>query len=142
MTRQRERPMSPGRTPPFLQAMAIAQAAYLLFGGLWPLLHMRSFVAVTGPKVDLWLVRTVAGLLVVIGGTLAREAGRGAPQPGTCNIAAGTSLVLGLVSLFSAAAGRIRPIYLLDGAIHLSLVMGWAIVFIQEGRRRGTSLPS
>jgi hypothetical protein len=35
--------------------------------GVWPLVHVASFEAVLGPKVDRWLVRTVAGLLVVNG---------------------------------------------------------------------------
>ncbi len=36
-------------------------------GGLWPLLHMRSFEQVLGPKTDRWLVRTVAGLMLASG---------------------------------------------------------------------------
>ena len=32
-----------------------------LAGGLWPLLHIRSFEWVFGPKTDRWLVKTVAG---------------------------------------------------------------------------------
>ena len=38
-----------------------------LVGGLWPLLHISSFEKVFGPKIDRWLVKTVAGLLVVNG---------------------------------------------------------------------------
>ena len=34
-------------------------------GGLWPLLHISSFEMVFGPKTDRWLVKTVAGLLMV-----------------------------------------------------------------------------
>jgi hypothetical protein len=36
-------------------------------GGLWPLLHISSFEMVFGPKTDRWLVKTVAGLLMVNG---------------------------------------------------------------------------
>ena len=36
-----------------------------LVGGLWPLLHISSFEMVFGPKADRWLVKTVAGLLMV-----------------------------------------------------------------------------
>lgn len=111
----------------WLRVIAAAQAAYLLVGGLWPLSHMASFVAVTGPKADLWLVRTVAGLLVVIGGTLAGQVVVGGVPRTAWNIAAGASLVLGLVSIVSAAAGRIWPVYFLDGAIHLGLVLAWAV---------------
>ena len=38
---------------------------------------MRSFLAVTGPKTDLWLVRTVGVVVLAIGVTLAVAATRG-----------------------------------------------------------------
>jgi uncharacterized membrane protein len=35
-------------------------------GGVWPLVHMRSFEAALGPKIDRWLVYTVACLMTTI----------------------------------------------------------------------------
>jgi hypothetical protein len=49
--------------------LARLQGAANLVGGLWPLLHLKSFEAVFGPKTDRWLVKTVSGLLVVNGVT-------------------------------------------------------------------------
>jgi hypothetical protein len=37
------------------RAIAGTQGTYFLLTGVWPLLHMRSFLTVTGPKTDLWL---------------------------------------------------------------------------------------
>ena len=45
----------------------MCQAGYYLLTALWPLFHMDSFLKVTGPKTDLWLVKTVSVLLVAIG---------------------------------------------------------------------------
>jgi hypothetical protein len=42
------------------------QAAYYLATGLWPLVHLPSFEAVTGPKTDDWLVHMVGLLAGVI----------------------------------------------------------------------------
>lgn len=36
---------------------------YYLMTGIWPLLHIRSFVWMTGPKTDRWLVKAVGGLV-------------------------------------------------------------------------------
>jgi hypothetical protein len=44
--------------------LARAHGAFNVVSGLWPLLHLPSFELVSGPKVDRWLVRTVAGLLL------------------------------------------------------------------------------
>lgn len=49
--------------------VARAQDGFNSLGDLWPLLHMRSFEAVLGPKTDRWLVRTVAGLMLTNGET-------------------------------------------------------------------------
>ncbi|WP_255474082.1 hypothetical protein [Pontibacter qinzhouensis] len=46
------------------------QGSYWAITGIWPLVHMPSFIWVSGPKTDLWLVRTVGLLLTVIGFTL------------------------------------------------------------------------
>ena len=40
---------------------------YFMLTGIWPVVHMPSFIAVTGPKTDLWLVRTVGLLIAGIG---------------------------------------------------------------------------
>jgi len=47
--------------------LPVAQGVYFLLTGIWPLLSMRTFEAVTGPKVDRWLVKTVGVLVAVIG---------------------------------------------------------------------------
>ncbi|MGH7661110.1 MAG: hypothetical protein ACRENA_09390 [Vulcanimicrobiaceae bacterium] len=43
------------------------QAGYYIATGIWPLLSMRSFEAITGPKTDRWLVRMVGLLAATIG---------------------------------------------------------------------------
>jgi hypothetical protein len=53
-----------------LRRTATLQAAYFLVTGLWPIVSRPTFEAVTGPKTDYWLVRTVGALASVIGTTL------------------------------------------------------------------------
>jgi 8-oxo-dGTP pyrophosphatase MutT (NUDIX family) len=43
---------------------------FYLLTGIWPLLHIQSFQSVTGPKTDLWLVKTAGVLITVIGAVL------------------------------------------------------------------------
>jgi len=42
------------------------QAIYYFATGLWPLVHLQSFLLVTGEKTDLWLVYMVALLTLGI----------------------------------------------------------------------------
>lgn len=73
----------------------------LLLTVLWSLLSIDTFQKVTGPKTDLWLVKTVG----VIGAVL-----------GVSGLAA--------VDVFYVAKGRISPVYLLDAAAELALAGG------------------
>ena len=49
------------------------QGLYYLISGAWPLIHFASFEALSGPKRDRWLVRTVGMLTTAIGLTLLRR---------------------------------------------------------------------
>jgi hypothetical protein len=96
---------------------------------------MRSFEAVTGPKVDRWLVRTVGGLLGVVGGALGSAARHGRVTPEIRALGAGTAAVLAVIDCTYVARKRISPIYLLDAAAEVGLVAGWAVA--EPGRSSG-----
>ena len=59
--------------PPTEEAIRLArlQAIFYIATGVWPFVSIRTFEAVTGPKVDRWLVKTVGALVAVIGCALA-----------------------------------------------------------------------
>lgn len=50
-------------------SVARAQGAFNVVSGVWPLVGMRSFEAVYGPRTDRWLAYTVAGPLTTVGVT-------------------------------------------------------------------------
>lgn len=104
--------------------IARAHGLFNVASGLWPLLHMRSFEAVSGPKVDRWLVETVAGLMVVNGVVQLTAADSSARVSRT--LGAGTALCLAAVDLRYATTGRISKVYLLDAAVELAWVAVWA----------------
>ncbi len=100
--------------------------------GAWPLVHMPSFEAVSGPKVDRWLVRTVGGLLVVNGLT---QLSAGSTQAATVlsrRLGVGTALTLALIDVRYASTGRIRRIYLLDAAVEFGWAAAWASTMRQS----------
>src|SRR5262249_51641109 len=78
----------------FLPWLPWVQGLYYVLAGVWPLLNMHSFLAVTGPKTDLWLVNTVAVLLVVIGAVLLASAWRRVPLPESFLLGLGSALAL------------------------------------------------
>ncbi len=132
-------PTSSGRDPtgaPAGAALARAHGAFNILGGLWPLLHMRSFEAVTGPKVDRWLVRTVAGLMVANGSVQVGASGSGEGVVQAGRIGVGTAAVLAAIDLTYAPRGRISRVYLADAAMEVGWVLAWWL-----NRDRLTSTP-
>jgi hypothetical protein len=105
--------------------LAIGHGAYFAATGIWPLVHMRSFEAVTGPKVDKWLVRTVGVLVTVIGGTLIAAGMRRCISAETVGLATGAAVGLGAVDVLGVGTGTIGPVYLLDAAVEGALAVAW-----------------
>lgn len=105
--------------------IAMVQGSFNVVNGLWPLVHMRSFEAVSGPKADKWLVRTVSGLLIAIG----LEQLRAASNPGGDAVAKrlgiGTAATLAAIDLVYVAKGRISKVYLVDAAVELAIIRTW-----------------
>src|SRR3954463_8414121 len=95
-------------------ALAIAQGVYFAATGIWPIVDMRSFEAVTGPKVDKWLVRTVGVIVAVIGGALFSAGARRSVTPEIAGLAICLVAGLGLIDLIYASRGRISKVYLAD----------------------------
>jgi len=113
---------------PWPQRLALAQGAFYFTTGVWPLLHLTSFLAVTGPKTDLWLVQTVGALLAVFGAALVLAARRDRLTPEWRLLAAAFALVLATVDIVFVARGTISPIYLADAAIEIPLAIAWAVI--------------
>ncbi|AIR96347.1 hypothetical protein [Streptomyces glaucescens] len=105
--------------------LAFAHGAFNIAGGLWPLVHLRSFEWVFGPKTDEWLQMTTGGLLVSAG--VAQLAAAPAPRgPAQARrIGLGTALTLLAVDLVYVPKGRIRPTYLLDAAMQTGWIAAW-----------------
>lgn len=113
--------------------LARTQGAYNLVTGLWPLLHMRSFEAVLGPKVDRWLVHTVSGLLIVNGAVQIARADSEEDVPRMIGI--GTAAALAAIDFVYAPAGRISRMYLLDGVGQVGWIAAWCVAAKRRGRR-------
>jgi hypothetical protein len=120
------------RSPDASRALALAQGVYFAGTGLWPLVHMPSFEAVTGRKVDTWLVKTVGVLITVVGGVLVGAAARRRVTAEATALAIGSAAALGAVDTIYASKGRISPVYLADAAVEAALVAGWVVALAKR----------
>lgn len=110
-----------------ITAVALAQGGYFALTGLWPLVSMRTFERVTGPKADRWLVQAV-------GASLGLAGARRRVTPELALLAAGSAAGLAAIDIVYVARRRIAPVYLLDALAEGALLLGWAAGW--AGRRR------
>jgi NAD(P)H-dependent flavin oxidoreductase YrpB (nitropropane dioxygenase family) len=123
-----------GRESRSLRALAWVQGIFYILTGVWPLVSMETFLAVTGPKVDLWLVRTVGILIAVIGVTLLLAARRRRIGSEIIVLAAGSAAGLAGIDLVYALGDRISDIYLLDALVEIALALAWVGAWVAARR--------
>jgi hypothetical protein len=123
-----------------MRAILIFQGGYYLATGIWPLINMRTFEAVTGPKTDDWLVQTVGVLAAVIGLSILRGTGRPSPSRDTLTLAILAALGFMAVDIVFVLRGTISRIYLVDAVVQAVLLVG--LVVGGRGRWRGAERDS
>jgi hypothetical protein len=109
-----------------LPAIALTQGALYVGTGLWPLIDIDSFQAMTGPKTDLWLVRTVGVLVTVVGIVLVASARRRRIGAEIALLAVGSALGLAGIDIVYVLSRTISPIYLADAVVEIGFAAAWA----------------
>jgi hypothetical protein len=120
-------PPNPLAETSMLLKVALIQGVFYLLTGLWPIVDIESFQLVTGPKTDLWLVKTVGVLVTIIGAVLV-SASKSRRLTGEITLlAVGTALGLAAIDLIYALSGHISAVYLVDAAAEIGLAVLWGI---------------
>src|SRR5688572_15665763 len=104
----------------------LSQGIFYVATGLWPIVHMRSFEAVTGRKRDKWLVQTIGGLIAAVGGALLVGASE-RPSRSLRMLGITSAAVLASSDIYFVAKGRISPVYLGDAAVEGAMIAAWAL---------------
>ena len=107
--------------------VALVQGICFFVTGLWPLLSMKTFLMVTGPKTDLWLVKTVGMVLAVIGAVLILAQVNAEINSPVIVLAVGSALSLILIEFIYVAKRVIPAIYLGDALVEIVLIAWWGL---------------
>ena len=110
------------------RTVASVQAAYFVTTAALPFASRRRFEAVTGPKLEWWLVLTVASLVGVIGSVLGLSARSGTNSGELVVLGAGSAAVLCVIDVTYVCWRRISPVYLADAAVQAALLAGWVVL--------------
>lgn len=105
--------------------LATAQGGYFLATGVWPIVSLRSFEAITGPKEAPWLVKTFGALVGSIGAVMLGAGRAGRVSRELEQLAVGSALALAVMDTVYVLKRRISPVYLADAAVELALAAAW-----------------
>ena len=118
-----------------LDWISILQGIFYFITGVWPLLHVESFIWISGPKYDIWLVQTVGILLTIVGLVLFSAGMNRRVNDESFLLAVGCAAGLTVVDIYYASIDRIWNVYMLDAATESILIVLWFFFFRKENRK-------
>jgi hypothetical protein len=119
-------------------AVARVQGLFYVVTGLWPIVHIGSFLFVTGPKTDLWLVQSFGALLVAVGCVMLLSTAEDRLGLTCKRLGIAVAAALAGADLVFALRGTIARIYLADAALELLFIVAWSAMMLADraARRR------
>jgi hypothetical protein len=105
--------------------VAKLQGLYWFVTGVWPYLHLKSFLIVTGPKADIWLLYTVSVLITIVGGVLLVAGIRKQVTPELKWLGIAGAAGLTGIDMYYALNDVIWDVYLLDAIGEVLIILLW-----------------
>jgi hypothetical protein len=103
-----------------MKKVLFVMSSYYLVTGIWPIVDINSFMAVTGPKTDIWLVKMVGLLTVSISIQMFADL-RGGVANFRLPITAAISYLI--IDCYYALNDTISDIYLADGLLQAAFLI-------------------
>jgi len=106
------------------------QGIYYTSSGIWPVVHLPSFMAVTGPKTDIWLVQMVGLLSAAIGISLWIYNRK---KPFLLAVTVATSYAF--IDVVYTLKNVISPVYLIDAGVQMTFLILLLVVWKKDRRK-------
>ena len=115
------------------RVLIFIQGSYTLLTAVWALIDIDSFMLVTGPKSDIWLVKTVAVVLISVGLSLLASFKKFSLTAVILGFT--TALGLACIDFYYTSQQVIKWVYAIDGVIEIIFSIGWLIVLVRTANR-------
>src|SRR4051812_12998661 len=103
-----------------LTLLLSVQTFYYLTTAIWALVDIEGFMQVTGPKTDIWLVKTVAVLLLAISVSFIFNLFiHNTDHRTSITLATTCCIVLAMIDFYYSGKHIISPVYSIDGVVQL-----------------------
>ena len=112
--------------------LVIAHATYIMITAVWPIIDIQSFMLVTGPKTDIWLVKTVGALLIPVSLCMYSYLRTNTIDIPIIILGIGIAVAFISVDVYYSMADVISNIYLIDAAVELVFLIGWVLIALRK----------
>ena len=119
----------------FRDFVGYSYAIYFLITGLWPLIDINSFMEITGPKTDIWLVKTVGALVLPTGLLVLRASIIKKYNIEIILMALGAAIALLSIDLYYVFKDVISKVYLLDAFAETIFIICW--IYLLKTKQAG-----
>lgn len=96
------------------------------------MIHLDSFLFVTGPKTDTWLVKTVSLLIVCMGLTFLKASSAKHFSASVCVLAVSAASAFIFIDMYYPLRGIISKVYMIDGFVQLIFIISWIIIILKR----------
>ena len=107
------------------------QGIYTLITAIWPLVHIESFMEVTGYKTDIWLVKTVGALLIPVSVCMLMHLFIRTDHRPVIALGGLTAVAFICIDFYFALNDIIPNIYMADGVVEIFFLMIWIYLAVK-----------
>lgn len=119
----------------FFVWLLVIQSAYALLTAVWPIVHIQSFMEVTGYKTDVWLVKTVGALLIPVAVTMLSFLYFQSDRRQAALLGMTTAVAFASIDFYYALTDVISDVYLGDGVVQLIFLASW-LYFLNRNKEQ------
>ncbi len=116
----------------------LAQGAYYVITGLWPLVHFPSFAEVVGQQINPFQAQAFGAVIIVVGAALIEAARREPPGAYPTMLGTAVASAIAIVSLFwlprSATSSGLWLDFIVEVAIAAALILLYPRPLAERGR--------
>ncbi len=117
--------------------VVLAQGAYYILAGVWPLLHFSSYARIVAVDVNPFQAQVFAGMLIVIGAALIEAARREPPGPFPTLLGAAVAGAIALVSLIWLPRLGVASGLWIDLIVEVAIAVTLILLYPRQPPERG-----
>jgi hypothetical protein len=116
----------------FMRYTLLFQGFYYLIISVWPLIHIDSFLIITGYKQDVWLVKMVSVIILCISLTILYALSLKEKNIPVFFLSFISPVGFLFVELYYVNNNTIKEIYLVDALLELQIILVWLVKIFRD----------